>query len=135
MNQLTALETMAVTMVLGILQLVIKNPSKQAAVQAQLIGLANDIYGVYGIAVPLNSLQTAPIASGGGILSALETMGLTMMIGVLQLVIKDPTKAASLKQQFIGVANDIYLTYGIALPPTATETALGLTRSVRVPLK
>ena len=44
------LEHFAINMVLGLLQLVIKNPAKRAELQNVLLGLADDIYTAYGIA-------------------------------------------------------------------------------------
>jgi hypothetical protein len=49
---LNPLETMAITMVLGALQMAIKNPAHKAALQSQLVGLATDIFQAYGMTVP-----------------------------------------------------------------------------------
>lgn len=49
MNQLEAL---ALTIVFGTLQTVIKNPAHKALLQSQLIGLADSIYANYGMEVP-----------------------------------------------------------------------------------
>jgi hypothetical protein len=125
-NQLTALETMGISMVLGILQLVIKDEAKSASLQQTLMGLANDIYAAYGIAVAAVTVTGTAAASQ---LSALEQIAMTMVLGILQIVIKDPTKAASLKQQLIGLANDIYTAYDAPIPPSAMTTALGLAKA------
>jgi hypothetical protein len=55
-------------------------------------------------------------------MSILEQFAITVILGLLQLVIKNPTSAADVKDQLIGVANDIYAAYGL-WPPTPAPTA------------
>lgn len=49
---MNTLEQFAITMVLGILQSVIKNPAHSTALKTQLLGIAADIYTSYGITPP-----------------------------------------------------------------------------------
>jgi hypothetical protein len=49
---MSILEQFAITIVLGVLQLVVKNPAAKAELQTQLLGIANDIYAAYGQAPP-----------------------------------------------------------------------------------
>jgi hypothetical protein len=56
------LEQFAITVILGVLQAVIKNPASKAELQAQLIGIATDIAAVYGYT--LTPPATAPITTG-----------------------------------------------------------------------
>jgi len=46
------LENLIITMGLTAIRAVLKNPSHAAAVQAQLVGIANDIYAAYGLTPP-----------------------------------------------------------------------------------
>ena len=48
---MNTLETFAITIVMGILQTVVKNPAHKAAVQAQLVGVATEILAAYGYTV------------------------------------------------------------------------------------
>lgn len=50
-------------------------------------------------------------------MSILEQFAITVILGLLNLVIKNPTAAATLKNQLVGIANDIYAAYGM-MPPT-----------------
>jgi len=59
MNQL---EAFAITMVLGILQSTVKNPAHKAALQSQLIGVADDIYAAYGMNVPVPTATPEPVS-------------------------------------------------------------------------
>jgi hypothetical protein len=54
---MNVLENMAITILLGTLQTVIKNPSHKSALQTQLVGIASDIFAAYGMTPPelLNS--------------------------------------------------------------------------------
>lgn len=65
------------------------------------------------------------IASGGNDLNPLEQFAITMILGTLQTVVKNPAHAAALKGQLLFLADDIYMTYGIQ-PPQRTP-ALGAT--------
>jgi hypothetical protein len=56
------LEQWAITMVLGILNSVVKNPAHKAALQNQLVGIANDIYASYGLVPP--SQPATPAVAG-----------------------------------------------------------------------
>jgi hypothetical protein len=49
------LEQFAITIVLGVLNQVIKDPAKKAALQTVLLGLANDIYAEYGMVPPASA--------------------------------------------------------------------------------
>jgi hypothetical protein len=51
-DDLNPLEAMAITLVLGMLQNVVKNPQHKAALQIQLLGVADDIYLAYGKVPP-----------------------------------------------------------------------------------
>lgn len=51
-DSMNPLEAFAITLVLGTLQTVVKNPAHRAALQSQLVGLADDIYTSYGLTVP-----------------------------------------------------------------------------------
>ena len=50
-------------------------------------------------------------------MSWLEQFAITIVLGILQQVVKNPAKKAELKDVLVGVANDIYASYGI--PPAA----------------
>jgi hypothetical protein len=54
-DKMNQLESFAITMVLGILQTVVKNPAHKAALETQLIGVADLIYTTYGLAAPTPS--------------------------------------------------------------------------------
>lgn len=54
---MNALESFAITVIMGILQQVVKNPAHAAAVEGQLVGVATQILETYGYTV------TAPPAS------------------------------------------------------------------------
>lgn len=54
---MNALESFAITVIMGILQQVVKNPAHSAAVESQLVGVASQILETYGYTV------TAPPAS------------------------------------------------------------------------
>jgi hypothetical protein len=55
-------------------------------------------------------------------MSWLEQFAITIVLGVLNQVIKDPTKKAALQSVLLGLANDIYESYGI-VPPAGPATA------------
>lgn len=57
------LENFAITVILGLLQAVVKNPAHAAALKSQLVGVADDIYTVYGMtpAVPAPAPASTPI--------------------------------------------------------------------------
>lgn len=50
------------------------------------------------------------------------TLAITFVLEALQLVIKNPTLAAKVKTDLVGVANDIYATYGMTPPATPATT-------------
>jgi len=54
-------------------------------------------------------------------MTVLEQFAITIVLGLLQLVIKNPNSAAELKTQLLGVADDIYSAYGLT-PPDETAT-------------
>jgi hypothetical protein len=55
-------------------------------------------------------------------MSFLEQFAITVILGLLQAVIKNPTTAAAVKTQLVGIANDIYAAYGLT-PPASTPGA------------
>jgi hypothetical protein len=55
-KMLTLLEQFAVTQILGVLQLVIKNPASKLTLQTTLLGIMNDIAFLYGYQI------SAPVA-------------------------------------------------------------------------
>jgi hypothetical protein len=57
------LEQLAVGLILTILQTVIKDPTKKAELQSQLIAIATDIAGVYGYTLqpPASVVAARPI--------------------------------------------------------------------------
>jgi hypothetical protein len=50
-------------------------------------------------------------------MNTLEQFGITILLSVLQTVVKNPAHAAQLRTQLLGVADDIYTAYQI-VPPT-----------------
>lgn len=48
-------EQMAITVVLGILQQIVKNPAKQAAMRSLLLSLADTIDETYGLVPPTHT--------------------------------------------------------------------------------
>ena len=57
---MSILEQFAITIILGVLQLVVKNPAAKKALEAQLVGIANDIYAAYGMVPPALSWPPTP---------------------------------------------------------------------------
>lgn len=55
-------------------------------------------------------------------MNTLEQFGITILLGVLQTVVKNPAHAATLEAQLVGIANDIYTSYGLT-PPVQPSTA------------
>lgn len=55
----------------------------------------------------------------GDTMNPLEQFAVTIVLGVLNTVVKNPAHKAALQNQLLGVADDIYLTYGMT-PPTRT---------------
>jgi len=53
-------------------------------------------------------------------MNVIEQLAITFMLELLQLVVKNPDKAAQFKTQLLGVAGDIYSAYGITPPATPT---------------
>jgi hypothetical protein len=49
------IEEMAVSILLGVLHQVVKNPAKAAAVKAAMLGLADEIYASFGVTPPTHS--------------------------------------------------------------------------------
>jgi hypothetical protein len=56
----------------------------------------------------------------------LEQFAITIVLGILQQVIKDPTKKAALQTVLVGVANDIYASYGLVPPAAPADPAAPL---------
>lgn len=54
----------------------------------------------------------------------LEQLAISVIIGILQQVVKNPTHAAELESILVGLANDIYETYGLT-PPAPAPTPAG----------
>lgn len=52
-------------------------------------------------------------------MSWLEEMAINVVMGLLHQFIKNPAKAASLRTLLLGLASDIFTSYGI-IPPTYT---------------
>ena len=48
---MNALESFAITILMGVLQSVIKNPAHKAAVQNQMVGISTEILMAYGYTV------------------------------------------------------------------------------------
>lgn len=59
-DTMNPLESFAITMVLGIIQTTVKNPAHKAALQHQLIGIADLIYTDYGLAAPVANPTPEP---------------------------------------------------------------------------
>lgn len=59
----------------------------------------------------------------GDTMNPLEQFAITIVLGVLNTVIKNPAHKAALQSQLLGVADDIYETYGVTPPPRPTATA------------
>jgi hypothetical protein len=59
-NSMNPLESFAITMILGMLQTTVKNPAHKAALETQLVGLADMIYAAYGMVSPV---APAPVAA------------------------------------------------------------------------
>lgn len=51
-NPMNPLEQFAVMMIMSVIQTTVKNPAHKAAVQTQLLGVADDIYMSYGMIPP-----------------------------------------------------------------------------------
>jgi hypothetical protein len=58
-------------------------------------------------------------------MSWLEQFAITIVLGVLNQVIKDPAKKVELQSVLIGLANDIYESYGMVPPSPTSTTSLG----------
>ena len=67
-------------------------------------------------------LLPAEIPTGGDEVNPLEAMAITMVMGMLQATVKNPAHKAALQNQLMGVADDIYLAYGV-MPPARPDTA------------
>lgn len=53
----------------------------------------------------------------------LEQFAVTIVLGILQQVIKDPATKAELQEQLLGIATDIAATYGYTLTPISGTLA------------
>jgi hypothetical protein len=53
----------------------------------------------------------------------LEQFAITIVLGILQQVIKDPAKKVELQAVLLGVANNIYAEYGMVPPPAPAVAA------------
>lgn len=63
-DKMNPLESFGITMVLGILQSVIKNPAHKAVLETQLVGVADQIYMTYGMVPPAPAATAAPSIAG-----------------------------------------------------------------------
>lgn len=87
------------------------------------------------VLVPVNdAVKVAELfAKKGGTVNPLEAMGITLVLGMLQSVVKNPAHKTLLQNQLLGVADDIYEAYGLTpadsslLNPTITPTAASAT--------
>jgi hypothetical protein len=52
-------------------------------------------------------------------MNPLEQFAVTMILGMLQTAVKNPAHKSALQTQLLGVADDIYMTYG-KVPPMAS---------------
>lgn len=57
-------------------------------------------------------------------LTWLEQFAISIILGILQQIIKDPTKKAELQAVLIGIAGDIATEYGYTLTPPTTQLPL-----------
>jgi hypothetical protein len=57
-------------------------------------------------------------------MSWLEQFAITIILGILQQVIKDPAKKAELQNLLVGLANDIYESYGMSPPAPPTPAPI-----------
>lgn len=61
---MNVLESFAISILMGVLQSVIKNPAHKAAVQNQMVGIASEILAAYGYTVAspsaVSMVGTAP---------------------------------------------------------------------------
>jgi hypothetical protein len=121
----SVLEQFAITMVFGVLQMVIKDPALSAKLKSQLVGIANDIYMAWGLALPIGA---TPVPVGVSTASNLENFGIMMILGTLQIVIKNLNLSAALKGQLLGLASDIYAAYGMRATEQSAFAAVGLGR-------
>lgn len=67
-NDMSPLEIFAITMVLGLVQSTVKNPTHAAQMRAQLLGVADNIYMAYGLTPPMPAAATtaAPVPPAQG---------------------------------------------------------------------
>lgn len=49
-------------------------------------------------------------------MNVLEQMAISILLSLVQATVKNPAKAATVKSQLLGVADDIYEAYGITPP-------------------
>lgn len=69
--------------------------------------------------VPQHSAKLISISMGGNEdVNPLEAVAISVVLGVLQQSIKNPAHAALLKETLVGLATDIFTTYGMT-PPAA----------------
>lgn len=74
--------------------------------------------------VKLLDVVTPKSNEGDNLVNPLEMMAITMMMGVLQTTVKNPAHAAALKGQLVGIAEQIFMAYGMPLPvDPATQIA------------
>lgn len=57
-------------------------------------------------------------------MNPLEQFAITIVLGILQTVVKNPVHSAALETQLVGIANDIYLAYGLVPPTPASKPAV-----------
>lgn len=66
--------------------------------------------------VPAHSDKLISISTGGSDVNPLEAFAVSIVLGVLQQVVKNPAHAAMMKEMLLGLATDIFTTYGIVPP-------------------
>jgi uncharacterized membrane protein len=56
-------------------------------------------------------------------MNVLESFAVTIVMGILQQVVKNPAHAAAVKGQLVGVATEILATYGYTVTPPTVPAA------------
>lgn len=58
-------------------------------------------------------------STGDANVNPLEQFGIMMILGALQVTVKNPASKTAMQNQLLGLANDIYSEYGMTPPPQA----------------
>lgn len=56
-------------------------------------------------------------------MNTLESFAITILMGVLQSVIKNPAHKAAVENQLVGVSTEILMAYGYTVTPPSTTPA------------